>query len=305
MKRLLWVLCVNGGLLALEGVLQRGSGTNRLLWLVEPRLNNTADAQFGPYAYRSNGAQYLTLLWPVALGFWWVSQHAAGGKGRSRSRQHLLIPCAVTMAAAPLISLSRAGAIIGLAAMMTAGVLLIFAQGGSGWKGRLAFTALLGAVLGLGWYAIWPEMSKRVGPAGKEFEEGRLDVWRRALEMRRDYALFGSGPNTFEPVYQFYSPQLKEGDWPAQLHNDWLEMLITFGSVGFSLILLLLMLALGRWFLGGGIHSHRVFVMFLWLGLGATLAHGAVDFPFRIYSIFFLFLIVCAVLSCLGRRHRG
>jgi len=70
LRLLLWVLCVNGALLALEGIIQRQSGTTKLLWLVEPRVNKEAIAHFGPYAYRANGAQFLNLLWPLALGFW-------------------------------------------------------------------------------------------------------------------------------------------------------------------------------------------------------------------------------------------
>ena len=40
-------------------------------WLREPLWNKSADAQFGPYAYRSNAAQYFNLVWPVALALGW------------------------------------------------------------------------------------------------------------------------------------------------------------------------------------------------------------------------------------------
>src|SRR6266404_9718235 len=62
LQRLLWVVCLNGALLALEGILQRLSGTGKLLWLVQPVFNQSAEAQFGPYSYRSNAAQYLNLV---------------------------------------------------------------------------------------------------------------------------------------------------------------------------------------------------------------------------------------------------
>jgi O-antigen ligase len=301
LRRLLWVLCVNGALLALEGALQRGSGTNKLLWLVEPRLNQTPDSQFGPYAYRSNGAQYLTLLWPLALSFWWISHQASKSERRSRSRHHVLISCALVMAAGPLISLSRAGAAIGLAGIVVAALILVVGRREMGWKGRLGLTALLGVILLLAWYVVWPGMTKRLEEAKHASQEARLRAWGRGIEIARDYPVFGTGPNTFEPVFQFYSPQVQEEDWPAQLHNDWLETLITFGWVGTSLVLLLLTLVVGQWFLGGGIGVHRVFVLFLWLGMGGCLAHGLVDFPFQIYSILFLFILLSAVLSCMGR----
>jgi len=89
----------------------------------------------------------------------------------------------------------------------------------------------------------------------------------------------------------------------TQLHNDWLETLITFGGLGFALILLALLTVLGRWFIRGGIPAPRVFVMFVWLALGSCLLFAAVDFPFQIYSILFLFLLLCAVLSGLSRSE--
>src|SRR2546426_807744 len=57
LRGLLWVLCINGALLALEGILQRTSGSGKLLWLVEPRINKEAATQFGPYSHRSKPAQ--------------------------------------------------------------------------------------------------------------------------------------------------------------------------------------------------------------------------------------------------------
>jgi len=305
LRRLLWVLSVNGALLALEGVLQRISGTNRLLWLVQPRINSMAEAQFGPYAYRSNGAQYLALLWPVTLGLWSVCQRAAARASGSRTRQHLLIPCVIIMVAGPLVSLSRAGAILTLASVLVAILILWQSSRVSAHRSHAGLILLLATSLLVGGYAVWPQLSKRINAAAREFQEGRFDVWKRAWQMHENYPLFGTGPKTFEPVYQFYSPQIKVGDWPAQLHNDWLETLITFGWLGFLMILALLLLAAGRWFFGGGIPASPVFTRFLWLGLGSCLAHGAVDFPFQIYSILFLFILLCAVLSCLGRSQRA
>lgn len=82
LRRLLWLVCINGGLLAIEGIAQRLSGSDRLLWLVQPWRNRECDLQFGPYAYRSNFVQYINLVWPVCLGFWYVlHRRAQGGSG--------------------------------------------------------------------------------------------------------------------------------------------------------------------------------------------------------------------------------
>ena len=300
LQRLLWVICINGALLALEGIVQRTSGSGKLLWLVEPRIHKEAAAQFGPYAYRSNAAQYFTLLWPVALGFWWLQHRAARFQRRPRSTHHLLLPCAMLMAACPLISLSRAGAMIGLGGIVAAFAILALAQG-THWKEKLGLLLFLGTILLLAWYAGWLDLAKRFNEMDRDWDPSRIQMWRLAAQMARDFPIFGTGPGTFEPVSLLYV-DAQDPHWMAQLHNDWLETLITFGGLGFSMILLALLTVLGRWFIGGGIPAHRVFVMFLWLALGGCLIYAAVDFPFQIYSILFLFLLLCALLSCLSRK---
>jgi O-antigen ligase len=301
LQRLLWVLCLNSALLATEGILQRTSGTNKLLWLVEPRIIKSAEGQFGPYAYRSNAAQYFTLVWPVALGFWWVRHQAEKHRRRPRTTHHLLLPCALLAAACPLISLSRAGAVVGLGVVLAAAIILLGAQRETGWKGKLGLLLFLVTILGLGWYIGWIDLEQRFKTTESDLGRGRLKMWQASLQMVRDFPVFGTGPDTFEPVSQLYRASFKE-EWMAQLHNDWLETLITFGALGSLLVLGLLGLALARWFFPGGITAHRVFVMFTWLALAGCLAHGAVDFPFQIYSLLFLFLLLCSMVSCLSRR---
>lgn len=300
LRRLLWVLCLNGALLALEGILQRASGSGKLLWLIEPTINKATEAQFGPYAYRSNAAQYFTLIWPVALGFWWLQHRAAKFQSRPRSTHHLLLPCAMLMAACPLISLSRAGAIIGLGGILVACAILALAPG-THWKEKLGLPLFLVTILLLAWYAGWLNLARRFSEMNGEWDPARQQMWRLATQMARDFPLFGTGPGTFEPVSMLYL-DAQDPQWMAQLHNDWLETLVTFGGLGFALILLALLTVLSRWFRGGGIPAHRVLVSFLWLALAGCLSYAAVDFPFQIYSILFLFVLLCAILFCLSRK---
>ena len=89
MQWLLWALAINAAAVSLVGILQRLDGTDRLLWSFSNHLNGGAGA-FGPFPYRSSGAQYLNLMWPVTLGFWWVlrrrnvarrsASHRSGGR---------------------------------------------------------------------------------------------------------------------------------------------------------------------------------------------------------------------------------
>ncbi len=307
LRRLLWVLAVNGGLLGVEGIVQRLEGSGRLLFLVKPHVNPGAETQFGPYAYRANASQYLNLLWPVCLGFWWTLNRSYAS---SRSGCHLILVCCAVMAACPIISTSRGGAlvtvgIIGLAAFFLVATHFVLAAHRRGDRKTrritvaslvLFFTGALALGFALGWKTLQPRMAHL-----SEGFDTRERMYEAARPMAADYPLFGTGPGTFESVFELY--RVSTGTyWPAQLHNDWLETRITFGWAGSALIALALVAVLLRWFARGGIHGGRRFIILIWLAVAGCLVHARYDFPFQIYSIVFLFLVVCAILFNLTRR---
>jgi hypothetical protein len=307
LRRLLWLLAINGGLIGLEGIVQRLEGSGKLLFFVKPRVNPDALSQFGPYAYRANAAQYFNLLWPVCVGFWWMLHRARGFK---RHAHHIILICAVIMAACPIICTSRGGAIITAGILALGTVFLVathFLFSGRPDETRRARIVTVAIVilfcassLVIGWSLGWKALKPRMAQLEEGFE-GREEMYAAARPMTADYPVFGTGPGTFETVFQLYRIST-DTYWPVQLHNDWLETRITFGWAGLTLILCALAMVLLRWFARGGIHGGRRFVILLWLAIAGCLVHARFDFPFQIYSIVFLFLICCAVLSTLSRR---
>jgi O-antigen ligase len=264
--------------------------------------------QFGPFHYRANAAQYLNLVWPVCLGFWWTLRFA----GPNRSANHLLLVCAAIIAACPIISTSRGGAMITVCILGLATVSLIVTQlvfrtrhreDNSGNKKTLGlFGLFVAAALLLGFAFGWNALQPRIGAGKVEagFKNREL-IYQTARPMAADYPLFGTGPGTFESVFLLYRIST-ETYWPAQLHNDWLETRITFGWAGSLLIGLALLLVLMHWFFGPGIHGGRRFVLLVWLALGGCLVHARYDFPFQVYSIVHLFLLLCAILFVVTRK---
>lgn len=307
LRRLLWVLCLNGAVLALEGILQRLSGTNKLLWLVQPFFNPDSVAQFGPYAYRSNAAQYFNLLWPVCLGFWWTLRRETRQSPRAGARvgsgpHVVLVPCAVLMAAAPIISTSRGGAIIAASALPVAWALLMVAQRRGHWGLRLGMLVALAVTLGLAGYLGWEKLEPRLKNIFSDDLGGRGQLYRNAREIARDFPVYGTGPGTFPWVYQLYRNNENE-ERAGYAHDDWLETRITFGRAGFAMILAMLLLVPLRWLAGGtGIRCPWLFVAMIFLSLAGCLVHARFDFPLQIYSTLALFLHLCALLFCLSRR---
>lgn len=297
-RRMITVLTVNGALVALEGIIQRNAGTAKLLFFMPTRDNPTAAAQFGPFAYRANAAQFFNLIWPAALAAWW--QWQSRPKRRSQAH-HGILPCVMLLATGSLVSLSRGGVGITLLQLAACGLVLV----GSGYfrpAARLGLILVFAATVAAAAYFGWDELAPRLQAADPL--SGRSETYQLAARMAQDYPWFGIGPGAFGSVFQLY--RNSPGDyWPGQLHNDWLETLITFGRLGSALLLAAGAWILARWFRGGGIRIPWPFVAFFWIALGGCLLHARFDFPLQIYSIQFVFVLLCAALFSFSRPARA
>jgi O-antigen ligase len=308
LRLLLWVLCINGSILALEAILQRLSGTPKLLWLRLPRFTPMPEQTFGPFAYRANAASYFNLVWPVCLGFWLMLRRAARPSLRSGHRlgsgNHLvLLPGAVLMAACPIVSTSRGGALIAVASILLTMSLLLWVTRKEALWFRVGTCSLFALILGFSAFLGLKELAPRFQTIFTDQLSRRSEIYDNALPIARDFPILGTGPGTFRSLYQLYrSP---DQNWAAYVHDDWLETRITLGWVGLSMIVLMLGITVSGWFWGRGAPVAWEFVAMIWVGTGGALLHAKFDFPFQVYSIVLLFLLLCAILFCVSRPERG
>jgi O-antigen ligase len=209
------------------------------------------------------------------------------------------VPCILLLALAPFASLSRAAVIIGAGSIVTAIVIVV--TFGKRVKARvlLVIAGMLLGSLVLGTALEWAPLFKRFEQ--EPADSGRVGIWRNTWEIFKDYPVYGTGPGTFKAVYLLYRPAITD-QWQAYAHNDWLELLATFGSVGSVLVLGALVMALAHPWFGSRIRTSTAFIPLLCLGLVNCLVFAAVDFPFVIYSILFTFLVVCALLTSMSQR---
>ncbi len=305
LARLLWVLTLNGAALTMVSILQRMDGTDRLLWLLKPKAG-AADFHFGPFAYRGNAAQYLNLLWPVSFAFWWSLFRRTGDSRRAGVRvggqPHLvLLPCVLVMAAGPFISASHGGAV--MTAGLAAGALAILVA--ASWQSspamRLAMFApvVIGVMVAL--YLGTGQFRNGLLQAFMDDMGDRVEIHETARQMAVDRPLFGTGPGSFARMYQLYRSDPRE-TWAAYAHNDWLQTLITFGWAGSALVALALLHVFLRWWVRDGIECPWDLIAMIWLSLAGCLAHACYDFPLQIHSILLLFLTLCGVACCCGRK---
>ena len=302
LRLLIVVLAANGALVALEGILQRSSGTPKLLWFRPTHDNPDASAQFGPYAYRANAAQLFNLIWPPALALWW-HLHFRPKSRRHSQRHHWLLPAIILLLVAPLISLSRGGVAIALLQMFACGCFLLLAGRLTG-AARLQIAVVFLLTIAASVYLGGEEIAKRLRDSSDDPLRGRSDTYRLAARMADDYPWFGVGPGAFDSVFQEYRTS-PDDYWPGQLHNDWLEYLITLGRIGFGLVLAAGALIAARWWLPGGLRLHWTFAAFVWIAIAGCLLHARFDFPLQICSIQFVFVLLAAVLFSLSRARAG
>jgi hypothetical protein len=308
LRRLLLVLCLTGTLAGLEGIVQRLAGSNKLLFLVQPRFNQETEGQFGPYANRNNAAEYFNLLWPVCAGLAFLSAQAANrdrreGLRKSGVAHRWLAAGAVLMGACPVISSSRGGSLIALGMLPVALVVMLAIPRRVSTGGKIGLGLLFAAAIQVAVVFGWDALEQRFEDVFADDLGGRLAAYKNAEGMARDYPLFGSGAGSFASLYYLYRTN-PDTEWCAYLHNDWLECRITLGWIGFALLLALLAGAFVHWFLGPGVPLPGLLAALVWLAMAGCLLHARFDFPFRVHSVATVFLLYCSVLSCSSRAQK-
>lgn len=307
LRRLLWVVCVNAGILGVESILQRLSGTGKVLWMVTPMTIKNAAAQFGPYPYRSNGAQFFNMIWPVCLGFWWAMKRTEEaykkyGRHDYTNSHPILLPTLFIVMICPVVSTSRGASVLMGVGLVICAVLLFksnddYSLKSIGWISAVMVIVLFGAT-----YLGWDDLSKRLATQGLE-DKSREVASENANEMIQEFFWLGSGPKTFGSIMAYYVGDPSETHLFYNLHNDWKETLITYGFLCGILILAGLGLVLSYWAVGaGGAPTHWSFPWFVIVGMGTCLAHARFDFPFQVYSLIFYFVLLCAILTSTCRR---
>ena len=299
LRNLLILLSINAILLAIEAIIQRLDGTDYLLWLIRPRINTQMEAQFGPYAYRSNAAQYFNLIWPVSMGL--VRLMVRRGEHRQSWLPWILGAGTMIMAACPIISAARGGIVIGVLQLAVCFVIITFSFRRIKWQDHIGMICLFVIIVQMGLFLGWNSLVARMHDFMEPHLSGRTQIYAAAKQMADDYPVFGTGPGTFAPFHHMY--RNKSGElWQAYVHNDWLETRLTFGWVGFGLIITLLVIAFSHWFFGCGIPVSTVLVSTIWTSLGGCFLHAVYDFPLQVYSILAVVVLYLAILSSVARK---
>jgi len=245
----LGVLVFFGFAYSLFAIAQKFTWNGKMFWFID--LNPGRDP-FGSYINKNHFAGYIGMIIPLAIGLllsWRLEVPFGGGARRfrfrlaewgepGRSRFFLLQVIIAFMVTALLMSLSRGG-MVGTASATIAVLLLSFLRGRKkGWSLMLSAVGLF-AIFIITWVGYEHYVMGRIIGLWNEVigRSVRVEIWRDAQPIFKDYLLFGSGLGTFAFIFPLYKTLL------LQLHflhpeNDYLLFLIETGLAGGVAILL-------------------------------------------------------------------
>jgi hypothetical protein len=155
----------------------------------------------------------------------------------------------VTIGVGLLLTSSRGGIVSLVLAACFVGGLLFFKTGYRRWGGLV-----LGACLVVLIYGLSIGMHKTI----ERFEridfglQDRWEISKAAWPLIWDYPILGSGLDTFEHVFPAYAPPELMRRTFLDAHNDWLQMAIETGLVGFAIVFVgyiwFLAVSIRQWF---------------------------------------------------------
>ncbi|MGC1678122.1 MAG: O-antigen ligase family protein [Candidatus Binataceae bacterium] len=236
------------------GILERVFWNGKILWVFVPydwgrAMPDAMDRARGPFVNPDHFGSYLNLVIPVALAGVFFPTFVV----RKSSSEAFRVFCAAVVliaSTALFLSLSRAGwigAIVGATALVYMAHFIPRAKRPAllrlSWKVAVPLGAAMFALVLL-------TSSLFSGAQGRQQADVRLmetvsqhqslhfrfDVWRDSVGIVRAFPLFGIGLGSFPDVFPHF--QQAPWSWEAarEAHNDYLELLIGAGAVGFALL---------------------------------------------------------------------
>src|SRR5258706_4016988 len=288
-RTLALVFSLYGATLAGFALLQGISSNGKLYWIRQPRMGGWI---YGPYVNHNHYAGLMEMLVPIPLVL--ALTHLASTRIRA-----VAAAAAAVMVGTIFLSGSRGGMLAIVAELIILSVLLV--KQTRSLRTAIGVGLFLAIVVGLLTWVGGAELSKRiatVGPLHSEISSDvRTNINRDGLKMFLKKPVLGWGLGTFPVVY----PQFRTfytNFFVNEAHNDYLQLLVEMGLLGFGTMLWFLFTIytravkkIGNW---TGEISGAVALACM-LGLSGILVQSAVDFNLQIPANAALFYVLCTI----------
>ena len=301
-----------GCFLVVFAVVQKMTWNGRLFWFypVSEGLNSDMGHIWGPYINHSHFAGYMEMSIPLALGLLLykasnikkslpgipLSKRIANlSDSRSLLPMALLSVAVLIMSGAIFLSLSRGG-IIGFTASMLFFTLITRTRRTLRKKTGIILMAgilIFSVVLVAG----WDRIEDRFEEIGEEGRIARPDIWKDAVNMARDFPVFGTGLGTFESIYPHYQTGRSRLLF-EHAENDYIEILTDTGIAGLMIVIAMIFFFFYK-IIKSWRQRHNNFVKCMAAaGLASCAAiavHGFTDFNMRIPANALLLTVIAAL----------
>jgi len=301
-KTLAWMFSAYGFVLAMFAVLQSITSNGKLYWLRTPRFGGWI---YGPYVNHNHYAGLMELLVPIPLVFF-LTRHARG------SRKAMAAVAAGVMASTIFLSGSRGGMMAFIVEIVVLGVVLLKQRRIHRSSIGLSFFLLIvfGLLIWLGGSELTKRLASINAEARQELSGGmRMAIDRDGLRMFAQKPVRGWGLGVFPDVYPRYR-SFYTNFFVNEAHNDYLQLLIEMGALGFATVIWFIVLLYRRaikklenWTedINGAIALATM------LGSTGILVHSFVDFNLQLpanAALFYVFCVMAAIEARFGQSMR-
>jgi O-antigen ligase len=267
---------------AFYALAQELTSSGRFFWVYAPRFHG---AIYGSYVNHDHYAGLMEMLVPFPLV-------VAMGRMVHGAKRVLVAFCAVLMATTVVLSGSRGG-MLSLAFELTAFAALTLYQKRNA-KVALGTFAICISALGLLFFMGKGKVLGRLGELGPDI---RFKIGKDCLKIFLHRPLLGWGLGTFPTIYPSFR-SFYTNLFVNEAHNDYAQLLVETGLVGFSLMLWFVFLLYRR-----GFPTSRRWE-FKWdgavslaalLGCTALILHSLVDFNLHVPANAAVFYTLCGL----------
>jgi O-antigen ligase len=304
LKRMVFVMIGIGLIEAAYGLVQTLVPSMGVLWV--DFVRDYLGTARGTFINRNHFAGFMEMIWPLALGI----NLAHTGRVRSLkevlgsdrlNRQALMALGVIVLLLALIFTRSRAGIFSGLIGFLAFFIMARTGMKDAGLQNRFLFggiTVLMCVyTITIG---VEPILDRFLIIGDASYS--RLDIWRDSLPIIKNHPL-GIGLGNYENVFAVYNQSFIAGKTVTHAHNDYLQLLIETGWVGFLAAVSGFFVFLGK--SAGRIKrlDFRRNPLRFYLAIGAfsglisMAAHSIFDFNLQIPANCMYFVVLLAVLS--------
>lgn len=293
--RIMHCILITGVFSALLGAVQIGGGGT----IAYTYAQTSPGLPVGLFSNRNHQAVFLAMCLPL-LALWAIERRGPA----DRVRPWIAAGTAFFLLVMLVVTGSRAGLAIGIAAVMVSGWLVARTRTGGLRRQRMiviaAAAGMVGLVIAIAILAGRALTIERLFALTGSADEQRLNALPTLLTMIRDFLLSGIGYGAFDPAFRMYeSDAALHYTYFNHAHNDVLEMILTGGIPA-----ILLLIAGIAWFIAAARKTARassgqrqpwplVSAVLVALLLGASLT----DYPLRTPFLAFVFAYLVSILA--------